>query len=188
MPQHASDEAASIETADPMSCGPVIYLDFDGVLHHENVLWRGKRGAYLDAPVGHRLFQYAGVLTEMLGQYEDIGIVLSTAWTLRYGCAGAARRLPHELRRRVVGATFHSSMERARFLADARGMQVWSDVHRREPRDWMALDDDVFGWPAWCRDKLIPTHPVWGISPMDVQEKIREGLSRISSAKRLNAE
>ena len=29
----------------------IVYLDFDGVLHHENCLWHPKRGPYLEAPL-----------------------------------------------------------------------------------------------------------------------------------------
>lgn len=160
-------------------CGAVLYLDFDGVLHHENVLRQPQRGPHLVAPAGHRLFQHVDLLTEMLEPYPGISIVLSTAWVLRYGCRGAARRLPQPLRQRVVGATFHSGMDRDQFLAAGRGMQVWSDVHRRQPSGWLALDDDAFGWPAWCREHLVHTHPELGISPLDIQEQIRVGLARI---------
>jgi len=162
------------------TCGPVLYLDFDGVLHHENVLWHPFRGPHLVAPTGHRLFQHVDLLVEMLAPHPGIDIVLSTAWTLRYGCRGAARRLPLSLRHRVVGATFHSNMDRDQFLSASRGMQVWSDVKRRHPSDWLALDDDAFGWPAWCRDRLLRTHSELGIGPLDVQEQVRGGLARIS--------
>lgn len=83
----------------------VLYLDFDGVLHHENALWHPKRGAYLCAPPGHRLFQHVELLTEILEPYPELLIVLSTSWVLRYGYSGASKRLPEALRRRVVGST-----------------------------------------------------------------------------------
>ena len=161
------------------TCGPILNLDFDGVLHHENVLWHPTRGPQLVAPESLRLFQHVDLLAEVLKPHPGIGIVLSTAWTLQYGCRGAARRLPLSLRHRVVGATFHSAMNRDQFLSLSRGMQVWSDVHRRQPSGWLALDDDTFGWPAWCRDHLVRTHPELGISPLDTQEQIRAGLARI---------
>ena len=44
----------------------ILYLDFDGVLMHEGVFWHPRRGAYLDAPAGYRLFQHASLLDEML--------------------------------------------------------------------------------------------------------------------------
>lgn len=42
----------------------VLYLDFDGVLHHENVTWHPKKGAVLHAPLPHRLFQHVDLLEE----------------------------------------------------------------------------------------------------------------------------
>ena len=42
----------------------VLYLDFDGVLHHENVLWHPNKGAYLCAPSRYTLFQHAELLAE----------------------------------------------------------------------------------------------------------------------------
>jgi len=35
--------------------GTVLYLDFDGVLHHEDVWWLPRRGAYIRPP-GFKLF------------------------------------------------------------------------------------------------------------------------------------
>jgi len=46
--------------------GLLLYLDFDGVLHHENVIFRPRKGACLVAPAGHSLFQHAGLLAEIL--------------------------------------------------------------------------------------------------------------------------
>ena len=36
----------------------ILYLDFDGVLHHENVMWSHKQGPHLKAPPQYRLFQH----------------------------------------------------------------------------------------------------------------------------------
>lgn len=52
---------------------PVLYLDYDGVLIHEKVLWHPKRGAYLHAPEGHSLFQHAPLLEELLAPYLTPG-------------------------------------------------------------------------------------------------------------------
>lgn len=159
----------------------VLYLDFDGVLHHENVHFRKGKGAHLDAPARYVLFQHVDLLTEILVPFPEIKIVLSTTWVRLYGCNGAAKRLPHGIRGRVIGATYHSSMDPNEFYAAPRGMQVWSDVLRRQPKDWLALDDDYLHWPAWCRDKYIRTHAHEGISDPAVQAEFREKLALICS-------
>lgn len=154
----------------------VLYLDYDGVLHHENVLWHSNRGAYLVAGPKYRLFQHAPLLEQLLTPYPDIRIVLSTSWARVYGCSKAAKRLPPTLRSRVIGATFYSRMNEQAFLSQSRGMQVWADVLRRKPRDWLALDDDTLDWPHWCRNKLIATDETEGISDPGMTQQIEQRL------------
>lgn len=159
----------------------ILYLDFDGVLHHENVYWYPRRGAVLKAPPGHVLFQHVGLLEEILAPYPGVQIVLSTSWARVYGCDRASKQLPSSLRSRVIGATFHSAMDDNYFTAAPRGMQVWSDVLRRKPRDWLALDDDYLHWPAWCRDKYVRTHEHEGISAPDVEAELRQKIALMCS-------
>lgn len=158
----------------------VLYLDFDGVLHHGEVYWSPRKGPFIDPGLKQKLFAYADVLDELLSPYPEVAIVLSTSWVLKYGCHGAARRLPSNLRQRVIGATFHTRMNKEDFGNASRGMQVWSDVYRRQPADWLALDDDYLQWPAWCRDKLIRTLPHLGLSSPETQEIFRSKLLSMS--------
>ncbi len=88
-----------------------------------------------------------------------------------------ARRLTHGLQARVVGATYHSRMDPAEFAAAPRGMQIWSDVLRRKPKAWLALDDDWLHWPSWCRENLIRTDPVLGISAPGVLAELKTKLA-----------
>src|SRR6185369_15298906 len=139
--------------------GDVLYLDFDGVLHHKHVLVDPSRGLYF-GPEAYwdgrtpRLFEHANLLAQLLEPYPHVRIVLSTSWARR-SFRFARSYLPEPLAQRCVGATYHSRMERPLFDAASRGMQVWSDVLRREPRCWLALDDDPFDWPVWCQDRLV---------------------------------
>lgn len=165
-------------TKGPRGCNQlVLYLDFDGVLHHENVLWHPRIGAYLSAPDGYVLFQHTELLERLLAPYPAVQIVLSTSWVRRYGCTKAAKNLRPALRSRVIGATFHSRMDEQQFSELPRGMQVWTDVQRRKPRDWLALDDDHQHWPEWCRDKLVRTHDTHGISAPNVEAEFRQKLA-----------
>jgi hypothetical protein len=68
-------------------------------------------------------------------------------------------------------------MHEESFTAAPRGMQVWSDVLRRQPRDWLALDDDYLHWPAWCRDKYVRTHEYEGIGNPAVESEFRQKLA-----------
>ena len=158
----------------------VLYLDFDGVLHHENVLWHPKRGAYLCAPERYSLFQHSELLEQMLVPYPHVQIVLSTSWVRRYGMATTAKRLPESLKVRVIGATFHSRhMNNDEFMDMPRGQQVHEDVLRRRPSGWLALDDDSEGWPAEHMARYIKTHEHDGISDPDVQEEFKRKLKEM---------
>lgn len=161
----------------------VLYLDFDGVLHHENCLYHPRKGPYLCAPAGHTLFQHVPLLQELLAPYPDVRIVLSTSWVRRYGFRRTARCLGPSLCARAIGTTFHTRMDEQQFSALARGMQVNGDVYRRKPRDWMALDDDAQDWPEGCRDKLVQTDGVMGISAPEVMERIRGKLAHMNNEK-----
>lgn len=152
---HPEHPTPSYARALPRGYGEfVLYLDFDGVLHHENVHWHPKRGAY-DGPPGFKLFEHAPLLEELLAPYPNICIVLSTSWVRTYGVYGSAKRLPQELRRRVIGATYHSKMTEWQFLEKPRGQQVLEDAMRRKPKEWLALDDTNEGWPISCSQVFI---------------------------------
>lgn len=156
----------------------VLYLDYDGVLHHENVLWHPRRGAYAGSP-GFLLFEHAPILDELLQPYPEVGIVLSTSWVRSYGCSGAAKRLPAGLRDRVLGATFHSQMNEQAFVETPRGKQVLNDIARRRPRGWLALDDTDEGWPTEARESVLITDECLGISAPGMPERIALALERM---------
>lgn len=156
---------------------PVLYLDYDGVLHHEEVWWHYRRGAYV-RPTGFTLFEHAPLLADLLRPYPSVRIVLSTSWVRVRRFSRAKKRLPQELRERVIGSTFHTAMNQARFETLSRGMQVWEDVQRRQPSDWFALDDNT-DWPECCRDNLVLTDPVRGISAPGMEALVRAHIERI---------
>ncbi len=57
----------------------ILYLDYDGVLHPEDVWRHPKRGIHFgSAGAGHRLFEHAGLLDEVLRPYPQVRVVLYT--------------------------------------------------------------------------------------------------------------
>lgn len=101
--------------------GAVLYLEFDGVLHPEHVYWSHRRGAHLEAEAdGHKLFEHGSLLESLLEPYPDMRIVLSTSWVRQYRFACAARWQPEGLRRRCIGATFHTHMDEKAFAGMGR--------------------------------------------------------------------
>lgn len=161
----------------------LLYLDFDGCLHPDDVWRHPRRGVELGPlAAGHTLFEHAHLLCDILEPHPAIRIVLSTTWVqvLRYSYA--VKRLPIQLQLRVVGATYHSSMNRDAFRSVPRGYQVLADVARRKPSAWVALDDDTEGWPKDHLDRLVQSHPTLGLGGPGVAQQLSEQLARISPA------
>ncbi|NVO04738.1 MAG: hypothetical protein HXX19_01675, partial [Rhodoferax sp.] len=118
-----------------------------------------------------------------LRPYPELKIVLSTSWVRSYGCAGAAKRLPLELRSRVIGATWHSGNKplENEWVSAPRGMQIWSDVLRRKPAAWLAIDDDYLHWPKWALENYVQTDEVLGISHPAVKALLERKLQEMCS-------
>ena len=143
----------------------VLYLDFDGVLHPDPVYRHHKRGIYLGAEsIGHMLFENVQILQDALAPYPQLAIVLSTSWVRVLGYSRAKAYLPEQLRKRVIGATFHSCMNKAEFDAMTRGAQVLADARRRGVAQWLAIDDDSEGWLSAAESHLVLTDEKQGLA------------------------
>lgn len=154
----------------------VLYLDFDGVLHDDEVYFQRGRGIYIKTP-GRTLFEWMPILEALLAPHPDVAIVLSTSWVRVLSFNRAKMYLSAPLQQRVIGATFHSRwMRNTEFAMLPRGVQVAQDVRQRNPGTWFAVDDEEADWPAWCRDKLIVTKPNLGLSDVAVQDAMRTTL------------
>lgn len=156
----------------------VLYLDFDGVLHDQEVYFHPRRGIYIDTP-NRMLFEWMPILDELLKPHPDVRIVLSTSWVRIRSFDFARKQLSPTLQERVIGATFHHRyMRRESFALLPRGEQIAEDVFRRGPQSWFAVDDDAMYWPEWCRDNLIKADGAYGISAPKIQDAIRIMLER----------
>ena len=158
----------------------VLYLDFDGVLHHEDVRWHPRRGIYLNAPPEYRLFQHAPLLEALLQPHPNVRIVLSSSWVRALSYSRAVKRLPPGLQARVIGATYHSSMHEMAFAMLPRGAQVLDDVDRRQPADWLALDDDASGWPKEHGHRVVLTDERLGLSAPGLADTLAVKFRRLA--------
>lgn len=155
----------------------ILYLDYDGVLHPEDVRVHSRRGIFVHSPAGHTLFEHAALLEALLAPFPQVQIVLSTTWVRVRGFTHARDRLPPALRRRVIGATFHSQhMREWEFVAKPRGQQILEDVARRRPSRWLAIDDDHADWPRAYASHLVRSHDVLGLSDPATREALERGL------------
>jgi hypothetical protein len=161
----------------------IIYLDFDGVLHDEEVYRGVKSGIYLRTP-GRRLFEWAPILEKLLDPHGDVRIVLSTSWVPMKSFIYARKRLSHSLGSRVIGSTFHTRhMRKDEFMTLPRGVQIAQDVSRRSPTSWLAIDDDDVNWPPSLRQNLICTDGGKGLSTPEIQHAISRWLESRPSNK-----
>lgn len=154
----------------------ILYLDYDGVLHDEEVYSHIKQGIYLRTP-GRTLFEWEPILHELIMPHKDIRIVLSTSWVPMRSFSYAKSRLSEPLKSRVIGSTFHSGhMEKAEFLRLPRGVQIAQDASRRCAASWIAIDDDDEQWPEQLRNNLVLTNGATGINDRSVQITIAAKL------------
>lgn len=133
----------------------ILYLDFDGVLHTQDCYLVPGQGPFVNPP--HRLFEHEEALVRCLEPHPDVRIVLSTNWVRVKGFSYALKRLCPSLRSRVIGATYHSTMDPHSFQQMPRGHQILQDVGRRQPAWWIALDDDGLEWPLSHARNLVAT-------------------------------
>ena len=174
----------------PRSADVVLYLDLDGVVHHEKVLWHPGKGIYISPyeAAGHTLFEWVPILEAALDPYPEVALVLSSTWCIRPGYSATLKRLPATLRSRFIGGTYHKRVHgvdpwnQSMFRSMPRGVQVQEDAQRRRPRQWLALDDDVQDWPDASRQNLIACEGRTGLSDPEVQRELVEKLQRCHAA------
>jgi hypothetical protein len=151
----------------------VLFLDFDGVLHPDDV-YRIRSGLVLRAP--GQLMMHAGILVEILKEFPQVKISLSTSWVRILGYRRARAALPPELQDLTVSSTWHSRMPKAPFEGYdmySRYQQIRAAVTRAGLTNWIALDDDPFeSWLNYDR-RLIRTDPDLGLSSVPTQEELR---------------
>jgi hypothetical protein len=153
------------------------------------VLWHPSKGISMSTVLapGRELFEWIHYLELALAPYPAIALVLSSTWCIRPGYAKTLKRLPESLRSRFIGGTFHRRVHgrdpwvRAVYQQAPRGMQIWEDVVRRKPRTWLALDDDLDGWPEWARDNLVACAGSTGLSDARVRTALSEKLQQCMS-------
>ena len=173
--------AANISTPVKPEDMVVLFLDYDGCLHHGEVYWKKNVGAYIKAAPQYTLFQHASLLETLLDPFPNVRVVLSTSWVVRYGYWKAKKRLPPGLQSRCIGATFTYAIKGNAWHELPRGEQVTKDAEKRQLTKWFALDDDVTGWPSATRSNLILTDYQEGIGTLAIQNSIRERLASLNS-------
>lgn len=151
----------------------ILFLDFDGVLHPDNV--RLAQYGYGEPLVpellepGYELFCWADTLAMIMDDEDPQGrvkIALSTSWVNHFRFV--AEYLPAPLRDRVVGEMKHGN--------HPRGVLVARHVELKGLDRWIAIDDDCHDWLAEHLERLVRCEGKVGLSDLAVQENLRGKL------------
>lgn len=173
-----------IHSAKPRVLRPddvVLFLDYDGVMHPD-AAFRTKRGIELRAPGS--LMMYAGILQNILSDFPQVKISLSTSWVPLLGYRRARDALPEDLQRRTISATWHSQMRyasREGYDLFTRYEQICGAATRAGIACWLAIDDDPwFSWPA-SDERLVKCDPDEGLGSESTQFDLRAKLRLLTS-------
>lgn len=159
---------------------PVLYLDYDGVLHPADVRVTvdapRRPQVYLQGkPSCHPLFEHAKLLESLLEPFPALRIVLATSWVREFGHEFALEQLTPSLQARVIGATWRPGM---RFQPPARYYCIQVDAEERRLERWLALDDDLYCWPEKELHRVVaPTDRLLGLAEPGIADELQAKLS-----------
>lgn len=150
----------------------VLYLDYDGVLHHSAVMaGPGSPAQPILDEAGYSLFQYLPALEKLMP--DDVVIVLSTSWANlpKHSTNWAKAWLSPAMQNKVVGRTGDVWVGLRTFRQMPRGHQVMLHANQFTPLRWIALDDDSNGFDA-IPHHYIKTH--WRDGVLPVLDRLQE--------------
>ncbi len=166
---HACLLKAKLRRSDPRAM--IVFLDFDGVLHPDEVYFIKGKGVKLIAE-GHKLFEHADLLAAELDNFPDVRIVLSTSWVSVLDFKRAKSYLPERMQERVMGSTWHSKFDRYEWQNLTRFQQIYQYVNRHNITNWIAIDNDDEDWPDFKRQHLVHTDDWKGLGCEDAQDDL----------------
>ncbi len=170
---------------------PILYLDYDGVLHPADVrvtkdeplrprVYSGGR------PTDHTLFEHAPLLERILQPFPDVRISLSTSWVRTLGYELAREQLPPALQVRVVGTIWQGFL--LRYPPRTRHDAIQTDVEERRVQRWLALDDDLEGWPDSRRHLVVAPNNAWlGLAQPGIAEELVTALELLCAGRPLES-
>lgn len=163
-----------------LNMAPILYLDYDGVLHSADVRVT-KDGSMQPRiyekgkPTDRPLFEHAALLARILDAFPDVRISLATSWVRTFGYESAVQQLPQALQLRVVGTIWQGW--KLQFPPPCRYEAITIDAEERGVKRWLALDDDVEGWPVDRRHLVVaPKNTRQGLAQPGIAEELSTAL------------
>lgn len=145
---------------------PVLYLDFDGVVHAYGEAAFSADFSLLPNP---RVFAWLPHLTTLLEPHPDVRIIVSSDWARLFGDEALVRLLG-PLGQRFVGVV---GVRMGRRRDD-----IENDVALRRLTKWVAIDDDV-SIKRPRNERFIWCDPALGLSDSRVQTELSVALGNL---------
>lgn len=155
-----------------------IYLNFDGVLHPDDVHFSEGRIPAL-ATRGHTLFEHANVLADLLKPYPQATIVLNTWWTFFLGVDNCLTLLPPAIAQRVIGTTLRRASTYTRM--PTRMIEAERHVAQRHEPFPLFLDHNKSRYSSELAPNIVLLRAEEGLSSSLAQQYMVRRLAVIQS-------
>jgi hypothetical protein len=142
---------------------PIVFLDFDGVLHPANYLNFNTINGELVLANDAR-FCWAEDLWKLIRKF-NCHLVIHSSWRNSYTLDQLRDQLPTELGKRVVAVT----------AGDNRHQSILGYVEKSGVESYIILDDAADEFPSECLELLLCKDNM-GISSPEIQNKLTQFL------------
>ncbi|MGT2469322.1 HAD domain-containing protein [Paraburkholderia terrae] len=154
----------------------ILYLNFDGVLHPDRVVY-GEGCTPSLVATGHNELEHAGLLSEILEPHDDLWLVLNTWWTFYLGLDACVEMLPSPLARRVVDATIgYASCYDS---IPCRAIEMERHIARQGKRGFIILDHNNARYRPELLPHLLLLDSDDGLASVPAQRSLARWLTRI---------
>jgi hypothetical protein len=155
-----------------------LYLNFDGVLHPDQVLYVEGCVPSLTA-VGSKALEHANILVKILGERENINIVLNTWWTFYIGVAACMELLPNALASRVTASILEGASSYP--TRPARLNEAARHILSCRERASIILDHANAVYSSEFLPKLLLVHPLEGLGNRAAQRSLERRIKLLES-------
>jgi hypothetical protein len=154
----------------------IIYLNFDGVLHPDRVVY-GEGCTPSLVATGHSTLEHARLLSEILEPHDGIQLVLNTWWTFYLGLDACIEMLPSPLGRRVIDATigYASNYDGT----PSRAIEAERHIARHGKRCFIVLDHSNARYRPELLPYLLLLDSDEGLASVPAQRSLARRLTRI---------
>ncbi|MET3620106.1 HAD domain-containing protein [Burkholderia ambifaria] len=144
---------------------PILFLDFDGVLHPLGEIALDENCRLIENP---DLFRWRPILEQLLRPFPEIRIVISSDWRRLFDDESLVQLLG------PLGARFDGIVET---YGPTRFEEILSEAERRKATNWLAVDDHPSVASAAINDaRFIACASDTGLSAVPVQQALRNAL------------